>query len=101
MSVHHQRKGVARLLAKWRPSIAATLPAPCVQPSCKLGGTVYPEQLWDVGHLPGLDAYLDDGPLTRDMVGPAHQHCNRSDGGKVGAAMTNAKHRAQKQMRAW
>lgn len=102
MSAHHQRKGVGGKLAKWRPSIAKTLPAPCVQPRCQLGGVVHPGQQWDVGHLPGHDAYLDTGlPLTRDQVGPAHRRCNRSDGGKVGAAMTNAKHRAKKDLRPW
>jgi hypothetical protein len=101
MSQHH-RKGVAGKLAKWRPAIAATLPAPCVQPSCLLGGMVYPDQQWDVAHLPGRDAYLDPSHhLTRSDVGPGHSKCNRSDGGKVGAAMTNAKHRAKKQMRPW
>lgn len=101
MSAHHQRKGVSGKLAKWRPAIAATLPAPCVQPACQLGGIVHSDQQWDVGHLPGHDAYLDLGPLTRDQVGPAHRFCNRSDGGKVGAAMTNGRRRAKQQIRPW
>ncbi|MGG7509428.1 hypothetical protein [Plantibacter sp. YIM 135249] len=102
MSGNHSRKGVAGKLVKFRKQIAPTLPAPCVQLVCQLGGTVYPEQSWDVCHLPGRDAYLDpDAPLTRNDVGPGHSKCNRSDGGKVGAALTNGKRRARKQMRAW
>jgi hypothetical protein len=102
MSQHHRRQGMAAKLRKFRPSIKATLPAPCVQPLCQLGGIVHPHEQWDVGHLPGRDAYLDHGqPLTRNDVGPAHVKCNRSDGGKVGAAMTNRARLVEKRRREW
>ncbi|MFT4232277.1 MAG: hypothetical protein QM606_05815 [Leucobacter sp.] len=99
---HRRNPRMQAALRAYRPQIAATLPAPCVQPRCQLGGTVYPDQSWDVAHLPGLDAHLDPEHVpTRAEVGPGHSKCNRSDGGRVGAAKTNAARRAAKRMRSW
>lgn len=68
--------------------IQASLPAPCVN-ACTKGGIVQPTDTWDVAHRPGHDAYLNAGHLSINHVGPAHRSCNRSAGGKVGAAMAN------------
>lgn len=102
MSKNHHRSGVAAKLRKWRPQVAATLPAPCVN-RCQLDGIVRPGQVWDVAHLPGRDAYLMQAghPVTRNDVGAAHAKCNRSDGGKIGAAITNSKRLVESRRRAW
>lgn len=92
------RAKVVSALRKARPIIAATLPAQCVQPTCQLGGTVYPWQPWDVAHI------IDDvhgGGVERSNLGPAHRRCNRSDGGKIGAARANAARKQRKGIRSW
>jgi 5-methylcytosine-specific restriction endonuclease McrA len=77
--------------------IARTLPAPCVN-RCQLGGTVYPGQKWHVGHI--IDkAY--GGTDTLDNFGAAHARCNQSDGGKIGAARTNAQRKIRRGFLAW
>ncbi len=97
MSRHHRNPTTAAALRKARPSIARTLPAPCVN-RCKLGGTVYPGQRWHVGHIVDK-AY--GGTDARSNLGPSHAHCNQSDGGKIGAARTNAKRKQTKGFIAW
>ncbi len=97
MSANHRRTGWATVSARYRKSIAATLPAPCVN-VCVLGGVVHPDELWDVGHI--VDAAAG-GTNERSNLGPAHRRCNRSDGGKIGAAMTNAARKSSKKFRPW
>lgn len=101
MSVQHKRANWAKYSARYRPSVAACLPSPCVN-RCYLGGIVYPGQPFDVGHIVGLDA---GGSNERSNVGAAHVKCNRSDGGKIGAAITNGRRRATtsagKKIRPW
>ena len=81
MSQHRRLRWTPSDVAKWRPIIAATLPAPCVQPRCQLGGIVHPDQAWDVGHIVGIP---DGGTNDADNLGSSHRRCNRSDGGKTG-----------------
>lgn len=70
---------VRRARAYWR----ARLPLPC----CRCGKPVLPtpETGWHVDHY----------PIPRELGGtrtwPAHSGCNTSDGGKRGAAITNAR----------
>ena len=101
VSGHHKRSDWPKYSKRYRPSITATLPAPCVN-ACLLGGVVYPGQRFDVGHIVGVEA---GGSNDRSNVGPAHVSCNRSDGGRIGAAITNAGKRAStqsgKKIRAW
>jgi hypothetical protein len=63
-----------------------------------MGGTVEVGQAFDVAHL--IDPQ-HGGTDTLDNVGPAHPACNRSDGGKVGAAIRNASRRTVKRMPTW
>lgn len=90
MSANHKRDGTAYKLKKARPHIDARLPAPCVN-RCKLGGIVHPGQAYDVGHIIGKEA---GGADVLSNFGPAHVTCNRSDGGKIGARITNARRKA-------
>lgn len=51
----------------------------------RCGGEIRPNTLFDAGHI---DAH---GEPTIDNAAPEHRKCNRSHGGKVGAAITNTK----------
>jgi hypothetical protein len=97
MSGNHKANNWAKFSARYRPSVKACLPSPCVN-ACQLGGVVYPGQPFDVGHIVGYDA---GGSNDRSNVGAAHVKCNRSDGGKIGAALTNAAKRSGKKLREW
>lgn len=101
MSENHRRSSWSKYSARYRPSVAACLPSPCVN-TCYLGGVVYPGQPFDVGHIVGIEA---GGTNERSNVGAAHQSCNRSDGGKVGARITNSRRAASsasgKKLRPW
>jgi hypothetical protein len=44
-------------------------------------GIIYPSQPWELDHRTGKNGYL----------GPSHKLCNRRAGGKLGAAVANAK----------
>jgi 5-methylcytosine-specific restriction endonuclease McrA len=85
MSQHHKAVRFSTYSKRYRPSIAKTLPAPCVN-RCTRGGIVHPDQPWDVAHI--VDA-AEGGGNERNNFGAAHRGCNRSDGGKKGAAITN------------
>lgn len=100
MSQHHRKVKWSTLSRKYRAQIAPLLPLPCVQPRCKLGGIVNPSDTWDVAHLHDLAADPTQIP-DRNAVGPAHAACNRSDGGKRGAAMTNRARAASSGRREW
>lgn len=55
--------------------------------------------LWDVAHLPGMDASTNPWlPLSLNMVGPAHRACNRSQGGRAGRAKQLTKKRTDKKL---
>lgn len=106
MSRNHNGRGIDGSPVGWsstdskraRAIIAATLPAPCVQPVCQMGGIVYPGQLWDASHIG--DA-LQQGDKSLSAIGPGHRKCNRSDGGKIGAAMTAAAKRDSERRLKW
>jgi hypothetical protein len=85
MSQHHRKVKWSTLSRKYRAQIAPLLPLPCVN-RCVMGGTVYPDQQWDVAHVNDL---AEGGETGRNDVGPAHVKCNRGDGGRKGAAITN------------
>ncbi|WP_144630265.1 hypothetical protein [Arthrobacter woluwensis] len=71
--------------AKARAKCRAMLPWPCK--SC--GGLITaddPESTWHAGHV--IDRVAGG---TDDDVEPEHAKCNTSSGGRIGAAMTNAK----------
>ena len=64
-----------RLRAQWKARIDAGL-----QPAC----TRCPNPI-----LPGQPFELDHSDDRTTWLGPAHQHCNSSTGGRKGAAVTN------------
>jgi hypothetical protein len=96
MSRHHIAAGWSTISARMRPIIAAQLPLPCINPKAGCPGLVQQGQLWDVAHVGDLATGGDPS-----QVGPAHRHCNRSAGGKLGASMANANRRAAKRMPKW
>lgn len=80
MSRHHKAAKWANLSPRLRERIAPTLPRPCLH----CGKPVLPGQRWDVAHVRDLARGGGVG-----HVGPAHAQCNRSAGGKLGAAIRN------------
>ena len=87
MSQHHKEKNWTKYVKKARAILRAQLPLPCVD----CGSPVYPEDSWDVGHLFPLS---QGGDLT--TYGASHRSCNRSNGGKLGAKVTNQKKKLKK-----
>lgn len=67
--------------AQWAPR----LPLPCR----RCGRPVTPEQPWTVGHI--IDRAMGGNETDPSNQWPEHPGCNYSAGGKVGAAMTNAR----------
>jgi len=73
---------------KARAFVRAMLPAPCQ----RCGGIISaddPESSWHAGHI--TDAVAGGEDNTSNYL-PEHATCNTSAGGKVGAAITNARH---------
>ena len=97
MSAFHRSSEWSKVVRVNRPRIAATLPARCVN-RCKRGGTVYPEDRWDVAHI--ID-HVRGGTNDPENLGPAHAGCNRSDGGKLGAAIAIANKKARARVLGW
>jgi hypothetical protein len=94
MSQHHRKAWTSADAKRWRPRIAATLPAPCVD----CGREVYPEQAWQVGHIQSLASFEADGyagSATAENLGPSHRSCNARSGGRMGAAKTNGANRTK------
>lgn len=83
MSRHHRAAGWSKISPKARARLQPMLPLPCAE-GC--GYPVLPGQAWDVAHVGG------DLALGGDLgaYAPAHRKCNRSKGGKLGAAIQQA-----------
>lgn len=105
MSQHHRSgKWTSSDLKLWRPRIAATLPALCVD--CHR--IVTPDMKWQVGHIipvqdprsPGNVA-SNLGPSHSNGSGPGGRSCNQAAGGRMGAAKTNARTQASKGYPTW
>lgn len=98
VTAHHRTTEWARITKVMRPRIQATLPAPCVN-RCQLGGVVHPDEKWDVAHIRDLGPGMyDDSP---ENLGPAHPRCNRSDGGKAGAQISNLTKKTDRRLLPW
>lgn len=67
---------------KARAIVRPMLPAPCT----RCGGVVTEDMDWHADHI--LQDALG-GASEASNYGPAHAHCNESDGGKLGAMITN------------
>lgn len=75
-----------QLREHWAPKVRAGLVdcARCARP-------ILPGSAWDLGHTDDRTAYR----------GPEHAHCNRSAGGRNGAAATNGTPVPPKTSRRW
>jgi hypothetical protein len=98
MSRHHRAQKWTTYSPKLRALIAPRLPLRCL--NCP--HAVTKDQTWQVGHR--HDAALGGRP-TASNTGPTHawcpackKRCNQVAGGKLGAAVTNAKRRAARQV---
>lgn len=96
MSRHHRAQRWTTDSPKFRKTIQAMLPQPCV--NC--GRPVLRTDRWHVGHRPGHDAHLGKRAQLQH-VGPAHALCNLRDGGRTGARIVNARRQASKDIRPW
>lgn len=98
MSRHHEAQKWSTHSPKLRKLLAPQLPLPCVE--CRR--PVMPDAKFDVAHIQAAEF---GGAPTLTNVGVAHQHCNRKQGGKRGAQITNRKRRTPtdrgKGIRAW
>lgn len=99
MSQHHRIKWTSSDLRKWKPIIAATLPARCIERRCVMGGMVYPEQAWQVGHRIGVADPRSSN--TAENLGPSHRKCNASAGGKAGTAVQGKTKRDDRRLPQW
>lgn len=83
--------------SKWQGSVAtkcrahwkARLHQEGMLPCYRCGKPVTPEMRWDVEHTVRRVDGGNDGDLSTQWV--SHAACNRADGGRVGAARTNAR----------
>ncbi|MGN8245284.1 HNH endonuclease [Cellulomonas soli] len=80
MSAAWGGRKVTNARAYWR----ARLPLPCR----RCGRPVYADSRWHVGHV--QDRVLGGGDSVSNQW-PEHERCNTSAGGKLGAAITNAR----------
>lgn len=62
------------------------------------GRPVHEGQRWDVGHIV---APRRGGTHDLENLGAAHRRCNRSDGGREGAAITNRGSRRARRLPSW
>lgn len=105
MSEHHRRQKWSTFTRQRRAELLPLLPLPCIRcgkpvhpdPPRPAGVTYWPTR-WHVGHI--QDAAKGGRP-TRANTGPIHTSCNLRDGGKAGAAVTNARRAAGQGIRPW
>ena len=90
MTQHHRTGAWTAVSRKLRPIIQARLPEPCT----KCGWPVYAEHAWQIDHIVAVS---QGGSDDWSNLGPAHKRCNQSDGGKLGAAMTNSRRRVKRE----
>ncbi|BEL07841.1 hypothetical protein Q0Z83_060320 [Actinoplanes sichuanensis] len=80
-----------QLREQWEPKVRAGLvdchAAQCVEP----GRRIEPGSDWDLGHTPDRTRW----------TGPEHARCNRAEGGRRGAAVTNGQRAALRHSRTW
>lgn len=101
MSGHHRAQKWTTHSPKLRKVIAPLLPLRCL--NCP--HLVTPDQRWQVGHRQAASL---GGRPTIANAGPSHTYCpacrkrcNQVDGGRLGAAKTNARRRTEQDIRPW
>lgn len=87
MSEHHRAQRWTTFNTVRRAELEQQLPLPCIQCGRAITRET-PRAAWQVGHR--VDAARGGQP-TRENTGPIHTTCNRRTGGKLGAAIANAK----------
>jgi hypothetical protein len=79
------------LREQWRPKVEAGLvdchADVCIEPV----RAIAPHAEWDLGHTPDRTRW----------TGPEHMRCNRAEGGRRGAAVTNGQRSALRHSRTW
>jgi hypothetical protein len=80
-----------QLREQWAPKVTAGLvdchATVCLEPSRPIA----PGSDWDLGHTPDRTRW----------TGPEHMRCNRAEGGRRGAEVTNGQRAALRHSRAW
>lgn len=76
------------------PEIAAGNLVRCVD----CGHAIQQGQRWDVGHVIPISRGGTNDPSN---MGASHRRCNRSSGGRMGAAVTNAGSRRARRLPSW
>ena len=89
MSQHHRRIKHTTASAGIRAKLERMLPLPCVE----CGQPVLPGQLFHVAHI---NPAMLGGRTTTANTGAAHATCNLKSGGRMGAAVTNRRRRAER-----
>lgn len=94
MSRHHANGKVQAALRTARRRIQA---GPPIQPCRRCGAPIVisDAKAWDAGHvIPVAVQVAQYGRVVDDTAMPEHVRCNRSAGGRAGAAHTNHTHPA-------
>lgn len=101
MSRHHRAQKWTSKVPGLRAKITPTLPRRCL--NCP--HLVTPDQKWQVGHVRPASK---GGKASAANTGPTHAYCpacghrcNQVDGGRLGAAVTNSRRQARKDIRPW
>lgn len=94
MSRHHIAIKHNRYARRIRPVLEAMLPMPC--PHCRR--PVERGTAWDVAHIVAAE---NGGRTELGNVVPAHRRCNRSDGGRRGAARRHRIKQTHNGIREW
>ena len=91
MSRHHDAARWTNHNQTLRKRLRATLPTACTV--CGYEVDEEAGDLWDIDHIDGIE--------NSDEIGVAHRKCNRSSGGRRGAAISNAKRKTVKRWLPW
>lgn len=98
MTARHKTAEYFRNSRVVRKILAGQIAAGRFVPCVNCGRAVQPGQRWDVSHI--IDGYRG-GTDARTNLGAGHVRCNRSAGGRAGAAMTNRASRRARRLPAW
>ncbi|MFJ3392030.1 HNH endonuclease [Leifsonia aquatica] len=89
MSRHHRAQKWTSKAPKLRAAWAEMLPRPCL--AC--GRVILKGESFHVGHIRAASL---GGQPTMQNTTPMHARCNLSDGGKLGAAVTNSRRKSER-----
>lgn len=98
MTAHHRTPEWFRNSRRVRSVLQPRIDAGSVVLCVNCGRPVTKGQKWDVGHI--IDASRGGSDAVSNL-GAAHVRCNRSDGGRLGAAKTNRASRKARRLPTW